>query len=226
MQEVPPPEEPTPNDEPGDDQPSLAAPQDEEAQDEFGINYSTEYQIVEYDNWNRVLERTVTYAAMDDQDRAAVRKLRKYEQPSSAAGTVASRRDDALRGVVDDAQVTLQRGEGWDDEDAAAEGGLLGQFEGDMMDASDGDEASLSDGVGTPETQVHELGDSAVGPMEDDDDVIDAGLDGGDDDEEAAGELDDEEADELGRLEDSADALDEDPAELLEDGVCAYNCLL
>lgn len=196
-----------------------------EDEDEFGIPFSTEYQIVEHENWNQTRVVTVTYGEMDTDDRAAVRKLRKYERPARAGGSVASRREDALRGVVDDAQVTLERGEGWDDDDAAAEGGLLGQFEGEMLGDGDGDEMSLSDGVGTSEAQQRELADSAVGLMEDDEDVP-SGLDGiGDTDGDEAVNVADATAadDDLQEsATEAADALQDDSGDLLDDEVLCH----
>lgn len=196
-----------------------------EDEDEFGIPFSTEYQIVEYENWNQTRVVTVTYGEMDTDDRAAVRKLRKYERPARAGGSVASRREDALRGVVDDAQVTLERGEGWDDDDAAAEGGLLGQFEGEMLGDGDGDEMSLSDGVGTSEAQQRELADSAVGLMEDDEDVP-SGLDGiGDTDGDEAVNVADATAEDDDLQEsatEAADALQDDSGDLLDDEVLCH----
>lgn len=210
---------PAPGEKQDEDQPAMETSREEEEQDDFGIKYSTEFKVVQYDNWNRILDVTMTYGQMDEQDRAAVRKLRKYEQPSSATGSLASRRQDALRGVVDDAQVSLERGEGWDDEDAAAEGGLLGQFEGDMLGDGNGDEASLSDGVGAPETQPGDLGDSAVGLMEEEDGTI-AGLEDLEDDDEDTVVLDDGAADEDEPMDNGGDPLDEDAAALLVDEVC------
>lgn len=221
MQEVPPQEEDSAvGEQPENDvakQAEAKVPEDVGREDEFGIEYKTEYQILEYENWNEVRRITISYGEMNANDRAAVRKLNKYERPARAGGSLASRREDALRGVVDDAQVSLERGEGWDDEDAAAEGGLLGQFEGDMAD-SDGDELSLSDGVGSSDSQQREMGDSAVGLMEDDEeeepsslDGIEDGdlqegpamLEGADDDDENAGEV--------------AEALPDGDADLLDD---------
>lgn len=219
MQVLPPQEEAAVADEQLKASDDIATPREDarelEGKDDFGIAYNTEYQVIEYENWNQTRIVTITYGEMDLDDRAAVRKLQNYESPTRAGGSLASRRQDALRGVVDDAQVSLERGEGWDDEDAAAEGGLLEQFEGEMLGDGDGDEISLSDGVGTNEPQQQDLGDSAVGLMEDDEDMP-TGLDGIDDEsadvvavkdddlEEVSGEADDD------MQENSADLLDDE----------------
>ena len=121
---------------------------EDDSEDEFGVPLNTPVIITEHDDWARVVRVQSTYGKLSLRERKAYRIMESYTSPKSKVATVSTRRNEALENALDDAQAQLDGATGWQS-DLATNGGLLGQFEGDLhVNEGDEGETSLSDGLG------------------------------------------------------------------------------